>query len=116
MESKKDPEKMNDEYLRDITLNFIFAGKDTAANTLSWFFYMISKNPLIQERIAQEIREVVGSEENESIDKFVEKLTAKVLDNMHYLHAALTETLRLYPAVPSVNYPCKYRKNMLPVF
>ncbi|THG02620.1 hypothetical protein TEA_006694 [Camellia sinensis var. sinensis] len=33
-ESKKDPEGMNDQYLRDIILNFMIAGKDTSANTL----------------------------------------------------------------------------------
>ncbi|THG11612.1 hypothetical protein TEA_029476 [Camellia sinensis var. sinensis] len=31
-ESKKDPEGMNDQYLRDIILNFMIAGKDTSAN------------------------------------------------------------------------------------
>ncbi|KAF7825982.1 cytochrome P450 704C1 [Senna tora] len=54
MESKKDPKTMNDEYLRDIILNFMIAGKDTSASTLSWFFYMLCKHPLIQEKVAQE--------------------------------------------------------------
>ncbi|XP_059651517.1 cytochrome P450 704C1 [Cornus florida] len=102
VESKKDPEEMNDKYLRDIILNFMIAGKDTTANTLSWFFYMLSKNPLIQEKIAQEVRDVISSSQgNEiSIDEFVTNITDEKLDKMQYLHAALTETLRLYPAVP----------------
>lgn len=103
MESKKDPTTMTDQYLRDIILNFMIAGKDTSANTLSWFFYMLCKNPLVQEKIAQEVREVISSHENESnIDEYVANLTDVTLDKMHYLHAALTETLRLYPAVPAV--------------
>ncbi|XP_062105480.1 cytochrome P450 704C1-like [Humulus lupulus] len=112
MESKKDPEQMNDKYLRDIILNFIIAGKDTSANTLSWFFYMLCKNPLIQEKLAQEIREVVG-DFTHSIDDFIENITDAALEQMHYLHAALTETLRLYPAVP-VNGRCADIDDTLP--
>ncbi|KAL8210366.1 hypothetical protein R6Q57_007098 [Mikania cordata] len=100
IESKKDA-RMNDKYLMDIILNFILAGKDSSANTLSWFFYMLCKNPLVQEKVVTEIENVVGNQENESrIKDFVEKINDQVLEKMHYLHAALTETLRLYPAVP----------------
>ncbi|KAJ7962248.1 putative Cytochrome P450 [Quillaja saponaria] len=101
VESKKDPEKMNDQYLRDIILNFMIAGKDTSAGTLSWFFYMLCKKPLVQEKVAQEVKDVTGSQQTEAnIDEFVARLTDAALEQMHYLHAALTETLRLYPAVP----------------
>ncbi|PHT40603.1 hypothetical protein CQW23_19457 [Capsicum baccatum] len=102
VESKKDPEKMTDQYLRDIILNFMLAGKDSTANTLSWFFYVLCKNPLIQVKIVQEIREVIGNnmKDNGSVDDFVTSITEEVLEKMHYLHATLTETLRLYPAVP----------------
>lgn len=94
---------MTDQYLRDIILNFMIAGKDTSANTLSWFFYMLCKNPLVEEKIVQEVRDVTCSHESEeSIDTFVANITDDTLEKMHYLHAALTETLRLYPAVPAV--------------
>ncbi|KAI9182244.1 hypothetical protein LWI28_023473 [Acer negundo] len=83
--SEKDPEQMNDKYLRDIILNFMIAGKDSSAGTLSWFLYMLCKNPLIQENIAQEVRDVF----------------------------ALTETLRLYPAVP-VDGRCAEMDDILP--
>ncbi|KAF5193037.1 Cytochrome p450 [Thalictrum thalictroides] len=100
IESDKDPEHMTDRYLRDIILNFIIAGKDTSANTLTWFFYMLCKNPLIQEKILQEVREATNVEDAISINGFAERLTEEALDKMQYLHAALSETLRLYPAVP----------------
>ncbi|KAM7494576.1 hypothetical protein LguiB_029185 [Lonicera macranthoides] len=106
MESEKDSEKMiSDKYLRDISLSFIIAGKDTSANTLTWFFYMICKHPLVQERVAQEVREAIECDDDElmenlSIEAFGLRLTEAALDKMQYLHAALTETLRLYPAVP----------------
>jgi cytochrome P450 len=105
VESKKDPEEMNDKYLRDIILNFMIAGKDTSANTLSWFFYMLCKNPLIQEKVAQEVRDVTSSQDDVvNVEEFIANITDTTLEQMHYLHAALTETLRLYPAVPVVNF------------
>ncbi|XXG67302.1 hypothetical protein AAC387_Pa06g0681 [Persea americana] len=96
---QKDPTNMNDWYLRDIILNFIIAGKDTTAITLSWFFYMLCKNPLVQEKIARKVKEVIDAKEGTTFGEFVERLTEEALSRMHYLHAAITETLRLYPAV-----------------
>jgi cytochrome P450 len=105
VESKKDAEEMNDKSLRDIILNFMIAGKDTSANTLSWFFYMLCKNPLIQEKVAQEVRDVTSSQDDVvNVEEFIANITDTTLEQMHYLHAALTETLRLYPAVPVVNF------------
>ncbi|KAL3517034.1 hypothetical protein ACH5RR_023936 [Cinchona calisaya] len=113
-ESRKDPDKMTDQYLRDIILNFMIAGKDSTANTLSWFFYMLCKNPLIQERVAEEVKQAIGNQENEgSIDDFVASITDEIIEKMHYLHASLTETLRLYPAVP-VNGRCADADDILP--
>ncbi|AET02149.1 putative abieta-7,13-dien-18-ol hydroxylase [Medicago truncatula] len=102
MESKNGQTTITDKYLRDIILNFMIAGKDTTANTLSWFFYMLCKNPLVEDKIVQEIKDVTCSHESElnNIDEFAGNLTDVILDKMHYLHAALTETLRLYPVVP----------------
>ncbi|XP_021748799.1 cytochrome P450 704C1-like [Chenopodium quinoa] len=99
--SKKDPDQMTDQYLRDIILNFMIAGKDTTANTISWFLYMLCKNPLIQEKIFQEVNDYVAGTDNDfNIDDFVDQISDDILEKMHYLHAALTETLRLYPGVP----------------
>ncbi|MFS7960780.1 putative abieta-7,13-dien-18-ol hydroxylase [Helianthus anomalus] len=48
VESENDLENITDKYLRDITLKFVIAGKDISANTLTWFFYMLCKHPLIK--------------------------------------------------------------------
>ncbi|PKU59801.1 Cytochrome P450 704C1 [Dendrobium catenatum] len=81
-EMEHDPENITYEYLRDITLNFVIAGKDTTAGTLSWFIYLLCKHPYMQEEIFQEVKE------------------------MKYLHATLSETLRLYPSVPLNSKNC----------
>ncbi|MQL68404.1 hypothetical protein Taro_000695 [Colocasia esculenta] len=42
-ESERDPENVSIQYLRDIVLNFVVAGKDTTGGTLAWFLYMLCK-------------------------------------------------------------------------
>ncbi|CAL5044890.1 unnamed protein product [Urochloa decumbens] len=98
--SEEDPETMNDCYLRDIVLNFLIAGKDTTASTLSWFFYMLCKNPIVQDKVALEINESLECAEEHNVENFTARLNEGAIEKMHYLHAAITETLRLYPAVP----------------
>jgi len=98
--SEEDPEMMNDRYLRDIVLNFLIAGKDTTANTLTWFFYMLCKNPVVQDKVALEINESLEwAKEDNSTENFTARLNESAIEKMHYLHGAITETLRLYPAV-----------------
>ncbi|KAH7863153.1 hypothetical protein Vadar_014039 [Vaccinium darrowii] len=87
-------------YFRDIILNFIIAGKDTTAATLSWFIYMLCKHPHIQEKVAQEIKDATNIKEGTDFEEFASSIREEALEKMQYLHATLTETLRLYPAVP----------------
>ncbi|CAL9146206.1 unnamed protein product [Musa hybrid cultivar] len=98
---EKEPESTSDSYLRDVILNFMMAGKDTTANTLTWFFYLLCKHPSIQEKVAAEVEDATKAEGNKSdMAEFAMSLTDEAIDKMQYLHAALTETLRLCPAVP----------------
>lgn len=90
-------------YLRDIILNFVIAGKDTTAATLSWFTYMLCKHPEVDEKVTEEVRRVTSTKGVANPAEFAACLNEQSLEKMHYLHAALTETLRLYPAVPVVN-------------
>ncbi|KAK9040538.1 hypothetical protein V6N11_015686 [Hibiscus sabdariffa] len=100
-EIEKNPELMTDKYLRDITLNMIIAGKDSTAVALSWFFYVLCKYPLVQEKVAQEVMDITNSDGNiAAVDEFIPTITSATLDQMHYLHAAITETLRLFPPIP----------------
>ncbi|KAK9103509.1 hypothetical protein Sjap_020763 [Stephania japonica] len=87
-------------YLRDIILNFVIAGKDTTAATLSWFLYMLCKHPLVQEKVAEEVRNATKENEYTTFDELASSISEDALDKMQYLTAALTETLRLHPAVP----------------
>ncbi|KAJ3697589.1 hypothetical protein LUZ61_001294 [Rhynchospora tenuis] len=103
LEKEKSSSNIDDKYLRDIILNFILAGRDTTAVTLSWFFYILCKHPHAQDTIAREVQAAIKTQDGEGkakIDIFMDYFTEEAINSMQYLHAALTETLRLYPAIP----------------
>ncbi|XP_046325528.1 cytochrome P450 3A13-like [Haliotis rufescens] len=66
---------------------FFIAGYDTTGSTLSYTAYNLAKNPDVQEKAYNEIKEILGNEEPnyDNIGKL------KYMDNV------ITETLRLYP-------------------
>ncbi|OMO90888.1 Cytochrome P450 [Corchorus olitorius] len=102
MESEKDPINMTDKYLRDFIFSFMLAGKDTSSNTLTWFFYMLCKHPLVQDKVVNEVIEATQAKDKYICpDEFSSLMTEGALEKMQFLHAAITETLRLYPAVGS---------------
>ncbi|CAA7391779.1 unnamed protein product [Spirodela intermedia] len=108
-ERAEDPTEMSLKYLRDIILSFVIAGKDTTAGTLSWFFHMLCKHPFVQEKISREVGTVLGEAEAKaelSFGGFAGCITEEALEKMNYLRAALSETLRLYPAVPLDSKVC----------
>ncbi|KAG4917333.1 hypothetical protein JHK82_054811 [Glycine max] len=94
----------SDRFLRDICVNFILAGRDTSSVALSWFFWLLHKNPKVEERILAEICRVVmrhreGLKKEEVAGNCI-AFRPEEIKKMDYLHAALSEALRLYPSVP----------------
>ncbi|KAI4386509.1 hypothetical protein MLD38_004437 [Melastoma candidum] len=92
----------SDKFLRDICVNFILAGRDTSSVALSWFFWLLHKNPAVEERIVEEINRVVRERTNGSDGGEDEELVFRPgeIKRMEYLQAAISESLRLYPSVP----------------
>ncbi|KAK4484754.1 hypothetical protein RD792_007348 [Penstemon davidsonii] len=43
--------------LRDASLNFMLAGRDTTSTCLTWFFWLIATNPVVEVKIRDEIKE-----------------------------------------------------------
>lgn len=64
---------------------------DTTAGTLSFLFYQLSAQPEITAKLRREILENVGSHKAPSFED---------IRNCSYLQKTISETLRLYPAVP----------------
>ncbi|XP_065866482.1 cytochrome P450 86B1-like [Euphorbia lathyris] len=89
----------SDKFLRDICVNFILAGRDTSSVALSWFFWLLDKHPLVQNKILAEITKLLKQRQHfEIITPLVFK--PEEIKKMEYLQAALSEALRLYPSVP----------------
>ncbi|KAK7290746.1 hypothetical protein RIF29_05390 [Crotalaria pallida] len=93
------------EFLRDIVISFILAGRDTTSSALSWLFWILSSRPNVQKKILDEI-ETVRSRRSGELSRA--KFAYEELKEMHYLHAAISETMRLYPPVPVDTKECLY--------
>ncbi|KAL5859683.1 hypothetical protein ACOSQ4_000979 [Xanthoceras sorbifolium] len=97
----KKKESYSDAFLQHVALNFILAGRDTSSVALSWFFWLVTQNPSIEEKILRELCGVLIETRGEDTPKWVdEPLGFEEVDRLIYLKAALSETLRLYPSVP----------------
>ncbi|KAF2300791.1 hypothetical protein GH714_015822 [Hevea brasiliensis] len=82
----------DDKYLRDIVISFLLAGRDTVASGLTSFFWLLSQHPEVESAIREESERVMGPTHGQ--------LTSyEKLRDMHYLNAAIYESLRLYPPV-----------------
>ena len=84
------------EFLRDIVISFILAGRDTTSSALTWFFWLLSLNPDVEANISKEL-ETVRARNGKSIG---DSYDFDELRELHYLQAAISETMRLYPPVP----------------
>ncbi|KAL5992181.1 hypothetical protein ACLOJK_013096 [Asimina triloba] len=102
----------SDTFLRDTTLNMLVAGRDTTSAALSWFFWVLSKNPSAEIKISEEMRAIPwrekvekAAEEEETDEKLMRRrvFEAEELNEMVYLQAALCESLRLFSPVPLVH-------------
>ncbi|KAF3609170.1 hypothetical protein DY000_02044155 [Brassica cretica] len=99
----KKKEAYSDTFLQHVALNFILAGRDTSSVALSWFFWLITMHPAVEDKIVREICSVLietRGTENNAASWTEEPLNFDEIDRLVYLKAALSETLRLYPSVP----------------
>ncbi|XP_074317852.1 cytochrome P450 94A2-like [Silene latifolia] len=75
----------------DVCITFILGGQDTTSSALTWFFWLLHKNKHVEQEIVKEIN---------NNKKIIKKNVVEELKGMTYTHAALTESMRLYPPVP----------------
>ncbi|XP_031502766.1 cytochrome P450 86A22-like [Nymphaea colorata] len=98
---QKTGESYSDAFLQKVALNFILAGRDTSSVALSWFFWLMCRNPRVEQLIIDEISAVLTESRGADTQQWLdEPLTYQEVDKLIYLKAALSETLRLYPSVP----------------
>ncbi|CAK9212904.1 unnamed protein product [Sphagnum troendelagicum] len=103
----------SDVFLRDIVISFLLAGRDSTSSGISWLFWLLSRHRRVVDAIRAEIREVVKSRNCTNLSTDASKFTYEELKNMHYLHAALSESLRLHPPLP-VDTKFALKEDVLP--
>ncbi|MQM15797.1 hypothetical protein Taro_048756 [Colocasia esculenta] len=100
-------EDNSDEYLRDIVISFLLAGRETTSSALSWFFWLLSSRPEVEHKILEELRSVRAARKLDSVWEGGEEAFAfEELKEMHYLQAVISEAMRLYPPVPVNSAVC----------
>jgi cytochrome P450 len=86
MEAARDPETgqaFTDEQLSDQVATMILAGHETTATTLFWSLYLLSLDPVTQQQLADEVRDVAAG----PLD----------IERLKFTRAVIDETMRLYP-------------------
>lgn len=78
---------MDDRELRDQAMTLFLAGHETTALALSWTWYLLSRNPEVEEKLAGELQQVLGGRNPTPAD----------LPQLPYTDRVLKESLRLYP-------------------
>lgn len=102
-------ENNSDEFLRDIIISYLLAGRETTSSALTWFFWILSSRPDVERLILTEVTNVRASLATVPGTEF----RLDELRKMQYLHAAVTEAMRLYPPVPLIVLNCS-ADEMLP--
>ncbi|KAI1267667.1 cytochrome P450 [Xylariaceae sp. FL1019] len=85
------PEDLTDVQIAAHASDFVIAGSETTATTLSCIIYYLTKNPSIYQKATQEIRDRFERYED------INSITALQLK---YLHALALEAMRIYPPLP----------------
>ncbi|XP_073158718.1 cytochrome P450 94C1-like [Henckelia pumila] len=81
----------DDTYLRDIVISFLLAGRDTVTSALTSLFWLVANHPEVEAGILIEFERVLGP--NQGFTSYEQ------IRQLHYLHASVYESMRLYPPV-----------------
>ena len=94
MDAKYEPtgESMTDTELHDEIMTLFFAAYEDVANAIAWTWYLLTQNPSAEERLRNEIQDVLEQRTPTAID----------LRNLPYLSMVVDEVMRLYPTTWSL--------------
>ncbi|XP_077289978.1 cytochrome P450 4C1-like [Arctopsyche grandis] len=89
-----DGANISENAIREEVDTFMFEGHDTTATGISVCLYLLGLHPEQQDRVANEIKGIMGDNER--------PITIKDVTDMKYLEMVIKEAMRLYPPVPLV--------------
>jgi len=75
---------------RDNLIGFFIVGHETSALALTWALYLIGSHPITQQRIVDEIQDILGDED----------VKFEHISQLKFVTAVLNEALRLFPPIP----------------
>ncbi|KAJ0041228.1 hypothetical protein Pint_27116 [Pistacia integerrima] len=90
--------KSDDKFLRDTALTFLVAGRGAVSSALTWFFWLVSRNPQVETKIREELKLVIP--EDKMAEKWWRFDINELKNKLVYLNGALCEAMRLYPPIP----------------
>jgi len=77
----------------------LVAGHDTSSSALQWLFYELAKQPHIQDKILEDVNQVLGLTTTSSTTTII---TYDDTRQMNYLRMVIQENLRLHPPVHGI--------------
>ena len=89
---KDSGEGMSDKQLRDELITLLLAGYDTTSRTLTWAWYSLAQNPEVEQKLHDELREVLNGRAPTNDD----------LPKLTYTSLVIQETMRLLPPNPII--------------
>ncbi|KAF9901390.1 hypothetical protein EC991_006210 [Linnemannia zychae] len=89
----RDTFQLSSQQLLDQCMTFLSAGHDTSAASLTWLLYLLSTHPEVQTRLRQELLTL-------STDDGDKPYTYEAINQLPYLDAVVTESMRVFPSVP----------------
>ena len=87
----EDGKGLTDLEIRDEVDTFMFAGHDTTTSGISWTLYCLAKHPEHQDKIREEVRDILMGREWLEYDD---------LKELNYTQWCIKEAMRLYPPAP----------------
>nr|QWK52358.1 cytochrome P450 89A6-1 [Isatis tinctoria] len=90
LELPDEKRKLNEDEIVSLCSEFLNGGTDTTATALQWIMANLVKKPEIQEKLYDEIKNVIGEEESKEIEE-------EEAHKMPYLKAVVLEGLRRHP-------------------
>jgi cytochrome P450 len=84
---------LSDIELRDHSVTFMFAGHETTSNSLQWMLALLATRREIQNKLFEELCEVMGKGKSVDID---------TLRQCQYLNNVVKESLRVLPTAPLI--------------
>ncbi|XP_041377345.1 cytochrome P450 4A24-like [Gigantopelta aegis] len=85
---------LTDSEIQDEVDTFMFEGHDTTSSAISWILYCLGKYPEEQERVREEVLDVLGDREEIEWGDFAK---------MTYMPMFIRECMRMYPPVPAIS-------------